>query len=126
MPIETALGNILLDDVDVAALIGTRYTPDPLEQGAVLPAATYKKVTGLRHHDLNFAYPTYQVSAWGETSATARAVAQAIIEAIQRYKGVKDGMTITQASVKNDLDLYDPETGRYTVPIDIQINYWEE
>lgn len=126
MPIETALGNILLDDPDVGHLIGSRYTPDPLDEGETLPALTYKRVSGGRHHDLNFGYPVYQVTAWGATATSARAVAQTVIEAIQRYKGVKNSMIITQASVKNDLDLYDPESKRYTVPVDIQINYWEE
>lgn len=126
MPVETALGNILLDDPDVAILIGTRYTAEPLPQVATLPALTYKKVSGPRHHDLNFAYPVFQVNAWGATKTSARACAQAVIEAIQRYKGVKDGVKIVQASVRNELDLYDPETKRHVVPIDIQINYWEQ
>ena len=126
MPIETALGNILLDDADVSVQIGTRYTREPLSQEATLPALTYKRVSSGRHHDLNFGFPIFQVTAWGATGRSARAVAQVVIEALQRYKGVKDGMTITQVSVKNDLDLYDPESKRHTVPIDIQLNYWEE
>lgn len=126
MPVETALGNILLDDPDVGLLIGTRYTREPLPQEATLPALTYKRVSSGRHHDLNFGFPVFQVTAWGATGGAARALAQTVIEAIQRYKGVKNSMTITQAVVKNDLDLYDPESGRHTVPIDIQLNYWEE
>lgn len=126
MPIETALGNILKDDPDVGPLIGTRFTPDPLEQGKTLPALTYKRVSSGRHHNLNFGFPIFQVTAWDRTKRGARAVAQTVIEALQRFKGVKDGMAITQIVVKNDLDLYDPESQRHTVPIDIQVNYWEE
>ena len=120
------LKNILVDDVDVAALVADRVGPFPLPQTPTLPAITYSRVSGPRHHDIDMLYPRYQVTAWATTYVDARTLAQTIIECLQRYKGTKNGVEINQVSILNDLDLRDSDTGYYTVPVDVQIIFRED
>jgi hypothetical protein len=124
--VGVALKTILRADVDVAALVGTRVYAFPLRQTPVLPDLTYQRVSGPRDALLGIAKPRYQFTAWSESYGEARDVAQAVDDCLQRYKGTSEGVLIIQATVVNDTDLYDPETGRHTCTVDVMLKYWED
>jgi len=124
--IEVVLKRMLETDTDLLALITGRVYPGKLPQGATLPAVTYRKVSGPRIHDLDVAYPRFQITAWAESYIEAVAVAFAIRGATQRYKGIRDGVKIPQIVYLNEVDMIDPETGYYTRPVDVEIIYEEE
>jgi len=124
--VGVALKTILRADVDVAALVGTRVYAFPLRQNPVLPDITYQRVSGPRDALLGVAKPRYQFTAWSLSYGEARAVAQAVDDCLQRYKGTSEGVLIISSIVVNDLDIYDPETGRHTCPVDVMLKYWEE
>ena len=122
----TALKTILRADVDLAALVGTRVYPFPLRQTPVLPDVTYQRVSGARDALLGVGKPRYQFTAWSESYLEARDVAQAVDDCIQRYKGTSEGVLIISATVVNDVDIFDAETGRHTCSVDVMLKYWED
>jgi len=124
--VGVALQTILRADVDVAALVGTRVYAFPLRQNPVLPDITYQRVSGPRDAVLGVGKPRYQFTAWSDSYGEAREVAQAVDDCLQRYKGTSEGVLIISAIVVNDVDIYDPETGRHTCSIDVMIKYWED
>jgi len=67
-----------------------------------------------------------QVTAWAENYEDGETLATKIRHALQRYKGVVAGMTVTGIIFLNDTHVYDAETGRETFPADYKLNYWEE
>jgi len=126
MLIEYAVRHILLDDATVSGLIGTRLTPGQRPQGGTMPCATYARMSHSRMCEIPYGSPLIQVTAWDDTYGGARELATAIIDALDRYRGITHGQRITRAKLENDLDLIDPETGLHTVPIDFRVTGKEE
>ena len=124
--VGVALKTILRADVDLAALVGTLVYAFPLRQDPVLPAVTYRRVSGPRDQLLGIGKPRYQFTAWSESYGEARDVAQAVDDCLQRYKGTSEGVLIINATVVNDVDIYDPETKKHTCSVDVMLKYWEE
>jgi len=122
---ETALRAWMIADPALAGLVGTRIYPHALPQTPTLPACTYRRVSYRRPDEIPFATVRIQVTAWGDTYTSARAVADALKTAADRKKGTSSGLTVVYASVQGDLELVDPVTGRYTVPVDFQVTYKE-
>jgi len=123
MEAAVALRKFILTDAVVTGLIVARYYPDPLPQDSTLPAITYMVVSNPRHPNLPFAFPRVQVTCWAETRDGARAVAKAIIDKADRWKGVQSGVHFKRVSKQNDLDIYDPERKLYKVPVDFKLLY---
>ena len=129
--VGVALKTILRADADLAALVGTRVYAFPLRQkkndaDIVVPAVTYQRVSGPRDALLGIGKPRYQFTVWSDMYAEARDVAQAVDDCLQRYKGISEGVSIIQATVVNDVDIYDPVTSRHTCSVDVMLKYWEE
>ena len=124
--VGAALKTLLRADVDLTALVGTRVYAFPLRQDPVLPDVTYQRVSGPRDALLGVGKPRYQFAAWSKSYGEARDVAQAVDDCLQRYKGTEEGVLIIQATVVNDVDIYDGETGRHTCSVDVKLKYWEE
>ena len=122
---ESALRAWAIADPTLAALIGTRFYPMLLPQVPTLPACTYARVSRFRPDEIPFATVRIQVTCWAATHDEARAVAQALTVAAGRKKGTSAGLRVIYCSEVNDLDLRDPETGRYTVPVDFKLTYRE-
>uniref|UniRef100_A0A6H1Z8A6 Tail protein n=1 Tax=viral metagenome TaxID=1070528 RepID=A0A6H1Z8A6_9ZZZZ len=122
---ESALRAWALADGTVAGLIGTRFYPMELPQQPTLPACTYNRVSYVRPDEIPYPTVRVQVTCWAATHSGAWALARAIEAAASRKKGTAGGMTIKYASVVNNLDLRDPTTGYYTVPVDFKVTYRE-
>lgn len=124
--IEGVVIGKLLGTPAVAAVFGTRAEPDPLSQGRVLPAMTYKVVGKPHAVDVETTWVRLQVTVWADTYAQVQAGSTAIRKALQGYMGVVGGVTIIQATFLNLLDVQDPVTGKRTRPMDFQILFREE
>jgi len=119
MAIETDIINRLSTFPGLIALLGTRVYPLILPQTPTLPAITYQKISGVREQahsgDSSLQHPRYQFSCWALTYGAAWAVAEQVRLALQ-------GLTSAGVGIwENALDLYDPETSWYHVPVDITI-----
>lgn len=122
---ESALRNWIVSDVTVAALIGTRCYPVELPQIPTLPAVTLTRISYAPKDEIPYPTVRIQATSWATTNGGARALAQAIEDAASKRKGTSLGMTVIYASVLNNLDLHDPETGYHTVPVDFKVTYKE-
>jgi hypothetical protein len=122
---ESALRAWAIADPTLAGLIGTRFYPMLLPQTPVLPACTYARVSRSRPDEIQFATVRIQVTCWAATATEARAVATALTSAAGKRKGTSAGLRVVYCSEVNDLDLRDPDTGRFTVPVDFKLTYQE-
>lgn len=128
MSIEEALQEYLSGKAEITTLVSDRIYPVVLPQGVSYPALTYLKVSGPVLHDVDIAYPRFQLSSWSESYAEAKQLAAAVKEVLQRFKGIMGnapGVKVSQVVFENELDLYDPETGVHHIPSDYTIIYRE-
>ena len=128
MTIEEALQAYLSSKTEITNIVSDRIYPILLPQDSTYPALTYFKISGSVQHDVDIAYPWFQISSWAETYAEVKALAVVVKEVMQRYKGVMgggSGIKVPQIVFENELDLYDSETGIYHIPADYKIIYRE-
>lgn len=111
--IEEALPARLAAVGAVTALVGTRVYPLRAPQNAVRPFVVYQRISAPRvsafGSDTGIARPRFQVTAWADTYAGAKAVATAVRQALQRYRGTILGVEILDCYVDTDQDLVDDE-----------------
>jgi len=120
---ESGLRAWALADPTVAGLIGTRFYPMMLPQTPTLPACTYFRVSHRIPDEIPYPTIRMQVTCWATTHSGARALATALEAAAGKKKGTSAGVEIKYASVANDLDMHDPVTGYYAVPVDFKVTY---
>jgi len=120
---ESGLRAWALADPTVAGLIGTRFYPMMLPQTPTLPACTYFRVSHRIPDEIPYPTIRMQVTCWATTHSGARALATALEAAAGKKKGTSAGVEIKYASVANDLDMHDPDTGYYMVPVDFKVTY---
>lgn len=130
MTLEEALYAYLSSHAGLSALVGSRIYPATMPQNVTLPAVTYFRVAGgvERTSGPTVAYRDgrFQVSAWAELYATAKAVATQIRDALQNYQGTMggaEGVRVLDANVVSETDIYEPETGTYQVAVDVVFLY---
>lgn len=126
MTIESAIRQYLIAQPAVNNLIAGRLYPMVLPQPPTLPAATYQRVSRSAVRDLTgVAYwvSRFQFSCWAERYADAKAVAQAIREALEDYVGTMGTFKILDSTTVNEIDLSQPDTGLYHVPVDVLVTH---
>lgn len=127
MDIETAVYTQLKNHSGLANLCSTRCYPIMLPQSPTLPATTYARVSTVREQmfggPAGLARPRFQVTAWGSTFSSARAVATQVRAALDGFTGLigSSGGVQGDATLINEIDLIDPETGWYYVVLDFEI-----
>jgi hypothetical protein len=122
------LRTFLLADATVAALVGTRMSPQPLPQGSALPALTYTLVnyeqpvshngtSGLEHH-------TIQIDCWGADTGAAVALFTAVRKRLRGYTGLVGTVRAQGIFLAQARDLYDDETKAHRRIADFSV--WNE
>lgn len=106
--IYRALRAFLLADATVAAAVSTRIYPSVLPQGALTPAITITKISGIRanilHGPASLANPRYQIDCWvRETSGTTAYTAaldlgSAVRSRLEGYSGLMTDSATSPAS----------------------------
>ena len=133
LAIEAALRAYLLEDVALAALIGTRIYPVVMPQKPDLPAVTYLRVTGSRVHSNDgpsgLSSPRFQFDCWALTYLGARAVAEALRLRLDGFKGLIGGSParhdIQGVFFETEREFYESETKLYRHSGDYFIHYRE-
>lgn len=130
MSIESAIVDCLEHHVGLSALVGARVYPLVLPQDAEVPAVVYQRVSAPRVHAIGgasfLASPRFQFTCWGATYASAKAVAEQVIAALDGVLGSigeEDEAPQWFAQLDNDLDDYDEATGRYRVIVDVIVTH---
>ena len=122
---KTSLRTIMRADADVLAAVGTRIGVE-VPQLPTFPYVTIKGIGTNQDGVLDFNNGLAQVTVWDTDYTRCEETAMTIRYALQRYKGRVDGIRVEGITFVNEMDIKDPETGRYTRPADYRLNYWEE
>jgi len=119
--IEKAIRSILIADTTVKA-ITTRCYPGVIPQSPTYPLIVYYKVTGMRDHHLQgpsgLAHPRFQVEAWATTYDAAKALANAIREALDGYSGTQGTVVIGSILIESERDVYEDAVSCHRVIMD--------
>jgi hypothetical protein len=75
--------------------------------------------------DTGMTRPRYQVNAWGRSWAEARAVAEQVRLALQRFRGIVSGTTIEEIFYLNSTELPEDEIELRQIAMDFEINHRE-
>jgi hypothetical protein len=110
----------------LTALVGTRIYPLIMPQGATYPAVTYQRISTEPREscmvaDCGIARARIQVTAWAEAFSAAKAIADQVRQALQRWTttGIQGPFII------GEYDLYDEEALKYGAAIDAEVVYTE-
>lgn len=109
MTIEQAIKIFLLKKTGITNLVGQRIYYPNLPQNPTYPAITFFLITGLRHHDIDVAYPYYQFDSWASTYMQSIQLANEIRLALQREKGILNNIPVLQGVFKNESDVEEPD-----------------
>lgn len=119
--IEKAIRSILIADTAVKA-ITTRCYPAKIPQDPTYPLILFFKVTGMRDHHLQgpsgLAHPRFQVEAWATTYDAAKALANAIREALDGYAGTQGAVVIGSILMESERDTYEDAVSCHRIIMD--------
>lgn len=127
--IEQALLTALAADATLTAIVGTRIYPVTAPQGTAAAYVTYEKVTGNPHHDhggsgnLRWARLSYMCHA--TTYSQAKAMADAMRNVLDGYRGTLDDVRIGSILSEEDADIgLDDVTRMQLVAVDFMVQYY--
>ena len=114
MSLGQGLFDHLTADPAVTALIDARFTPFPALQGGATPYVVHRLVDTVRARTRPLDGPNatvrsrVQIEIYADTLLAAQAVAKAIREALDGYRGKLGTVVAGSIMVEDDRDLYDP------------------
>lgn len=124
--IEATLYTRLTTFAGLTALVNTRIYPLICPQGVTYPAVVYQRIStepreSCMVSDAGIARARIQITAWAETFTAAKAIADQVRQALQRWTttGVQGTFVI------GEYDLYDEDALKYGSAIDVQVVYAE-
>lgn len=122
--IHGAIVAMLVADTAVSALVSSRIYPVRMPLNVAYPAISIHEISGNEDHVTGHRHNRYQVSCWSTSFSQVQSLKEAVIDCLQRYKGVASGNKIKQISFEGSMDLYEEETKIYHIPLDfIVIHY---
>lgn len=122
--IEEAIHDILVADATVQDLT-TRCYPSTLPQDPTYPLILYMRVYGARENALEgpvgMANPHFQIEAWAKTYAAAKALAKAVRNALNGYRGTSGLVRIGSFLIQSERDVYEPAVACHRIIMDYSI-----
>lgn len=115
----------------LTALIGQRFYPDEIEQGAELPCADYETISDVLEHEYSgqedLEHPVYQFTAYATSKAQAKAVTKQIETALSDYHGTMGGIEVQKFELLNRnaslVTSTDGTTKTYTASLEYEIYF---
>jgi hypothetical protein len=108
MSCEEAIIQRLLGAAGVSTLVSARIYPGIRPQGSPLPSIVFNVISGVPSYsddgEDGIEDDRIQVDCWGETYASAKLVARAVISALSAFRGVVDGVNFRYISVDGHRD----------------------
>jgi hypothetical protein len=127
--IEEALVHKLTTTSTITTLIGTRIYPLVFPAGATMPCLVYQRISTPRIHThegaSGLAQPRFQLTCWSATYGGAKALANAVREALDGFKGSIQGVQVGATFIQNELDQREADTKLYSVIQDYTISHQE-
>lgn len=109
MPAETAIYTVLAADGTVAALVVARIYPALAPQGATLPYVVYERISTPRVRGLDgtsgLGAPRFQITSWAESYSGAKALADAVRDALDDYSGTVGTAILDDAFIDDEGDV---------------------
>lgn len=129
MAMQEAIVQILEGTPPLTALVSSRIYPLRLPHGVDLPALTYRLVSAPRDQTQDgpsgLTMARVQVSAWATDYDQAKAIATAVRQGVQGYRGELQGVRVDSIRMINETDLDDPEPGIYQIAMDFAVDHAE-
>ena len=104
--IENAIYSMLSSDGPLSALVGTRIDPLLVPQGVAMPAVSYKQLPSSRDDTLGgptgLVRSQWEFTCWSDLYSEARAVADALRQAISGFDGTVSGVVIQAVQAPSD------------------------
>jgi len=125
--LEAAIETRLLAYGNLTALVVDRIFPlilhvDDTTHKVIYPAVTYQRTDGPRESaldsDMGLAHPTIEISSWGETYESAKAVATQVRSALQRWDDADATPAVLDCLLERDEDIYESEAGVFRIQQD--------
>ncbi len=123
--LEVDIRNYLISQETLKLKIGTRIYPGWIPENAVMPSVAFLSVSGVRHHDIDVAYPRYQFSVFSPRYIEAKEIAAEIRNILQRFKGQMGNSNVIQVAFQNEYENYENDTKLYHIAIDFKFIFWE-
>ena len=112
----------------VTDLVAARIYPAVLPQNPTLPAITFQRIDGPRLSAMTndvWAEPRIQINSYAAKYTGAKALAQQVRIALQRWSGTSAGVVIHDIFIENDRDNYDDEVEAWRVIADYLVQHDE-
>ncbi|MDP2217402.1 MAG: DUF3168 domain-containing protein [Methanolobus sp.] len=119
--VHVALRNLLLADTNVTSIVSTRIYPMRMPIGNPFPVLTIHRISNPIDHLTNTASPRFQISVWTQDYAQAQQLRDAVINCLNRYKGVQNGINIKQIVYLEAVEIFEEETSTYHIPTDFRV-----
>lgn len=117
--LEAALHTRLTAYGGLTALTSTRIYPLIVPQSPTYPCVTYQRTDGPREHalgaDMGIPHPTIEISSWGKTYASAKAIATQVRGALQRWDDSGASPAVLDCLLESDEDNYESDAGVFKV-----------
>ncbi|WP_284037460.1 DUF3168 domain-containing protein [Neobacillus sp. 114] len=123
--LEIDIRNYLLSHESLKEKIGSRLYPGWIPENATMPSVAFLEVSGVRHHDIDVAYPRYQFSVFSPRYLEAKEVTAEIRNILQRFKGKMGDSNIIQVAFQNEYETYEQNTKLYHIAMDFKFIFWE-
>ena len=104
--IEDAIYSLLSSDGPLSALVGTRIDPLLVPQGVAMPAVSYEQLPSRRDDTLGgptgLVQSQWEFTCWSDLYSQARAVADALRQAVAGFSGTVVGVVIQAIMAPSD------------------------
>lgn len=121
---EAAMTDMLTNNVGVAA-ITTRCYPGHIPQSPVYPLIIYYRISGLPDNILSGPptkeYSRFQIEAWATTYAAAKALAKAIVAALNAQTYASGTVEIRSIRKQSERDEYEDAVSCHRVILDFTL-----
>lgn len=128
--IEEGLYAKLAATAGVTSLVSTRIYPDATAQviNPATPYVSYSRVDGMPHHTMaapaGLRFARMQYMAHADTFAAAKAIAEAVLAALDGFAGTAGTVTVGACLSEVDgISDYDPVTRQHLVVVDFRVHY---
>ena len=127
MLLEEGLYTFLQSRAGLTALVGTRIYPVMAPQGVALPYVAFDRVDTRPEQALGeaagLATTRVQFDCYAAGAKQAKELADALRQALDGQSGTWGSVVVGACLWLNELDVYEPETGSYAVPVDFDVIY---
>ena len=127
MSLKSEILSYLLTVTAITDIVGTRIWYEKLPEDAALPAISFSRISDPHKYtqsgDSGHRNPRIQFSCWAETDQAAEVLAETLSTSLTAFVGVFGSITIQSSFIENKVDMYDPDSKRYFVPVDIKFRY---